>query len=56
VKPVFLIRDPQIIKQIAVKDFEHFMDHRVFISEELDPLFGKSLPSLQGQKWKGDNI
>ena len=28
------------------------MDHRSVISEEADPLFGKNLVSLQGQKWK----
>ncbi|KAG5671504.1 hypothetical protein PVAND_001698 [Polypedilum vanderplanki] len=51
-KPVFIIRDPQIIKKLAVKDFDFFTDHRVIISEEVDPLFGKALISLQGQKWK----
>ena len=28
------------------------MDHRVLITEEVDPLFGKNLVSLSGQKWK----
>ncbi|CAG9808691.1 unnamed protein product [Chironomus riparius] len=51
-RPVVLIRDPQIIKQLTVKDFDHFMDHRVLITEDIDPLFGKNLVSLSGQKWK----
>lgn len=40
------------MKQLAVKDFEYFTDHRVIITEEIDPMFGKSLVSLKGQKWK----
>ncbi|XP_070502406.1 probable cytochrome P450 9f2 [Chironomus tepperi] len=51
-RPVVLIRDPQIIKQLTIKDFDHFMDHRVLITEDIDPLFGKNLVSLTGDKWK----
>lgn len=51
-RPVVLIRDPQIIKQLTVKDFDKFMDHRVLITEDIDPLFGKNLVSLTGDKWK----
>lgn len=52
-KPVFLIRDPQLIKKLTVKDFEYFADRRQFIPPETDILFGKSLVLLQGHKWKG---
>ncbi|XP_026474277.1 cytochrome P450 9e2-like [Ctenocephalides felis] len=50
--PVVLIRDPDIIKQIGVKDFDHFLDHRVKIDEVIEPMFGRNLFSLQGQKWR----
>ncbi|KAJ6647383.1 Cytochrome P450 9e2, partial [Pseudolycoriella hygida] len=50
--PVYLVRDPELIKRMAVKDFDFFMDHRVVIDENLDALFGKALISLTGQKWK----
>ncbi|CAO1441602.1 unnamed protein product [Diamesa hyperborea] len=39
--PVVFLRDPKIIKQLAVKEFDHFMDHRTLITEEMDPLVGK---------------
>jgi hypothetical protein len=52
-KPMFIVRDPQLIKKLTVKDFDFFTDHRVIFSEDVDPLFGKALLSLQGQKWKG---
>jgi len=51
-RPVVSIRDPKIVKHLAVKDFDHFSDHRVLIKEDIDPLVGKLLTSLTGQKWK----
>lgn len=53
-RPVVMIRDPKLIKLLAVKEIDHFMDHRVVITEEIDPMFGKALLSLKGQKWKGE--
>lgn len=49
---MFLIKDPALTKQIAVKDFEYFLDHRQIISDKTDPLFGKGLFLLQGERWK----
>ncbi|XP_058462582.1 probable cytochrome P450 9f2 [Malaya genurostris] len=55
--PMFVIRDPELIKRITVKDFDHFVDHRPLFgySEEIDSphaLFGKSLFSMNGQRWR----
>ncbi|XP_014488276.1 PREDICTED: cytochrome P450 9e2-like [Dinoponera quadriceps] len=50
--PLILLRDPELIRDIMVKDFENFPDHRTFVSEELDPLFGKNVFSLRGSRWK----
>ena len=47
-----LIKDPALVKQIGVKDFEYFLNHRKLASEKLDPLFAKGLFLLQDQKWK----
>uniref|UniRef100_A0A6P7G998 Cytochrome P450 9e2-like n=1 Tax=Diabrotica virgifera virgifera TaxID=50390 RepID=A0A6P7G998_DIAVI len=52
VTPTLAIRDPDLIKHIAVKDFEHFTDHRQMIPENADPLLGKNLFSLKGQTWR----
>lgn len=51
-----MIRDPKLIKLLAVKEIDHFTDHRVVITEDIDPMFGKALISLKGQKWKGQKI
>nr|XP_012230989.1 PREDICTED: cytochrome P450 9e2-like [Linepithema humile] len=50
--PGILLRDPELIKDVMVKDFEHFPDHRSFVTEEVDPLFGKNVFSLRGDRWK----
>jgi cytochrome P450 family 9 len=47
--PVIMLRDPELIKMVTVKDFEHFLDRRVPISEEAEPLFGKGLFGLKGK-------
>lgn len=51
-KPVWIIRDPQLIKQITVKDFEHFLNHRPFVDENLDAIFAKNLFSMKNQPWR----
>ncbi|XP_055530200.1 probable cytochrome P450 9f2 [Wyeomyia smithii] len=58
-KPIFMLRDPEVIKKIAVKDFDYFIDHTpTMTSGSLDEqtknesLFGNSLFALRGQKWR----
>jgi len=50
-KPMFVFRDPDIIKNVLVKDFMSFHDHALFIDEELEPLTG-TLFLLGGSRWK----
>ncbi|XP_017770221.1 PREDICTED: cytochrome P450 9e2-like isoform X3 [Nicrophorus vespilloides] len=50
--PTLMIRDPELITRIAIKDFDHFTDHRTFFSDQADPLWNKNLFSLRGEKWK----
>lgn len=51
--PLLVIRDPDLIKQLAVKDFDHFSNHRDFIfNEDVEPLMGKSLFMMRDQKWR----
>ncbi|KFB49803.1 AGAP012296-PA-like protein [Anopheles sinensis] len=56
VTPVFLVRDPELIKRIAVKDFDHFVNHRRIFGSNLDPdsvaLFAKTLFALTDQQWR----
>lgn len=56
VRPVYFITDPKLAKQLAVKDFEYFLDRRQLINGDIDPLFGKSIVNLKGQRWKSKNL
>jgi len=51
-QPVIFIRDPELIKLITVKHFDHFVNHRTKIDENIEPLFGRSLFVMKDQRWK----
>ena len=48
--PFLMIRDPELIKMVTVKDFEHFLDRNVPISEDAEPLLVKGLSNLKGEQ------
>ena len=50
-EPRFLVRDPDIIKNILVKDFQFFHDHGLFRDEDIEPLSG-NLFLIGGIRWK----
>jgi cytochrome P450 family 6 len=50
-KPGFIFRDPDIIKNVLVKDFSSFHDRGFYMDEELEPLSGNLL-LLPGQRWR----
>lgn len=51
-KPTILLRDPELIKTITIKNFDNFPDHPYIIDETLDPLLGGSLFHMTGEKWR----
>ncbi|PNF38478.1 Cytochrome P450 9e2 [Cryptotermes secundus] len=51
-RPSYVVRDPELIKYITVKDFDHFVDVPIIIPEDAEPILTKGLQSLKGQKWK----
>lgn len=50
--PLIVIRDPEVIASITVKNFDHFTDHRGFVDRKLDPMMGSNLFSLRGEEWR----
>lgn len=46
--PRLQVKDIELIKKIGIRDYEHFLDHNNFVSEESDPMFARSLISLKG--------
>ncbi|XP_011263155.2 cytochrome P450 9e2 [Camponotus floridanus] len=49
---IIVIRDLELIKSIGLKNFDLFPDHISFIEEDQDPLFGKNLFALKGDRWR----
>lgn len=50
--PVIIVRDPNLIKTIAIKDFDHFVNHRIRIEKDVEPMWGRSLFVIRDQEWK----
>jgi cytochrome P450 len=50
--PVLLIRDPDLIKDIMVKSFDHFHDNDLEADKTVDPLLGRNPFFLKGGEWK----
>ncbi|PNF35809.1 putative cytochrome P450 6a14 [Cryptotermes secundus] len=50
-KPTFIFRDPEIIKNVLVKDFASFHDRGFYVNEETEPLSGH-LFFLCGNRWR----
>ncbi|XP_057336081.1 cytochrome P450 9e2-like [Microplitis mediator] len=50
--PVIVIRDPELVREVGIKSFDNFTDHRGFADPGLDLLFSKNLFSLRGDEWR----
>jgi cytochrome P450 len=51
-KPILLIRDLELVKNILVKDFQNFTDRVIILDEKLDPLFSRNLFVIKSQRWR----
>ncbi|XP_053691413.1 probable cytochrome P450 28d1 [Sabethes cyaneus] len=52
--PQLMIRDPELIKEVLSKSFNHFAANQFsdLVDEKSDPLFARNPFSLSGEKWK----
>ncbi|KAK9752573.1 Cytochrome P450 [Popillia japonica] len=50
--PTLTIRDPEIIKLVTVKEFDHFLNHRPFVPDGVDLLWSKNLFALRDTEWR----
>lgn len=49
--PTYLIIDPELIKAVTIKDFEHFVNHGLTVKPDVDPLMGRSLINMSDTRW-----
>ncbi|CAL1689864.1 unnamed protein product [Lasius platythorax] len=50
--PVYMIRDPELITTIAIKNFDNFCDRTKLLNKATDPLISRNLSSLEGDQWR----
>lgn len=51
-RPSYMICDPELIKQVHITHFEHFQNHRFQFDDDLDPMGGRNLFGMRGEKWR----
>ncbi|KAK4873816.1 hypothetical protein RN001_013176 [Aquatica leii] len=52
-KPALILRDPDLIKLVCVKEFDSFPQHNTFTSADSDPLWSNTLFAMPGgQRWR----
>ncbi|CAH1174258.1 unnamed protein product [Phaedon cochleariae] len=50
--PVLVVRDPDLIKCIMLKDFGSFQKNDMFADKNVDPIFSRNPFVLEGSEWK----
>nr|XP_023024821.1 probable cytochrome P450 6a13 [Leptinotarsa decemlineata] len=50
--PCLLVRDPDFIKNIFLRDFKYFQNNDLEVDKEIDPIFGRNPFVLKGAEWK----
>lgn len=50
-QPILLIRDPELIRRILIKDFAHFSHFGWQLNENVDPM-SKNILMQKGEKWR----
>lgn len=51
-KPAIVVRDPELVKKILVKDFNYFGDRHTSTSIDVDPISGLNLFMVNNPLWK----
>ncbi|KAK8744601.1 hypothetical protein OTU49_000886 [Cherax quadricarinatus] len=53
-KPTLMIADPELVKAVLIKDFDHFVDRRIFnFTSDKDEILNEMLTQASGTHWKG---
>lgn len=50
-KPILLVHDPEIVRDVLIRDFQHFTDRGVYSGDKFDPL-AANLLAKPGHRWE----
>lgn len=50
--PEYLIRDPELVRQIAIRDFSSFVNRIGDVHSKTDPIIGNELTNLKTDDWR----
>ncbi|XP_076259777.1 putative cytochrome P450 28a5 [Rhynchophorus ferrugineus] len=50
--PCLLVRDPEFVQRILVKDFKSFQNNEMHVEKDVDVLFGRNPFVLRGKEWR----
>lgn len=50
--PTLVLKDPELIRSITVKNFDHFMDHTGLVTTDVDKMWDKGLFASIGMHWR----
>ncbi|KAG6460653.1 probable cytochrome P450 9f2 [Manduca sexta] len=50
--PAILVRDPEIIKDITIKDFDFFLNHKDLFPENENSVVGANLFNMKDDRWR----
>ena len=51
-QPTVVLRDPDLIKDVLIKDFNSFHQNDMFVDEKADPLLANNPFVVTGERWK----
>lgn len=54
--PTLMVRSPELIKDILVKDFNNFHDRGIYVNEKEDPLAGKNVSKYFTENTQGNEF
>ena len=50
-EPTYFARDPEVIRQITIKEFDNFEDRVILIDNKSDTLLGRSVFLMSESEW-----
>lgn len=50
--PVLVVRDPDLVKEVTIKSFDHFSENDYEVDKRHDPIFARNPFVLKGEEWR----